>query len=230
MSLKEGLHIHRLTDFNLQSICKYDFVVLGGVFCSLTGVDNNIDSYLDICEKIRIENNKVRIYFQQPFYCKETSDLFADIIIKVSEMSLIDGVLVNSPSIVRYFDDSIEMVISRFAVGKRKRINHYFYDLLSDRNIIAMECFEADTELMADVKQYSNLPIWVREGRMQFPPKCFMKNASGPCTNQTKDCRTCVYQQDKNDMRAAEQDGILARLKYYKNCDSIIHNVSGYEI
>lgn len=229
MSLKEGLHIHRLTDFNMGIIRNYDFVVMGGVFCALAGIDNNIDSYLDICKKIRIDNALTQIYFQQPFYCREDNDLFIDIIISASKLSLIDGVLVNSPVTVRYFNDDIKIVISRFAIGKRKRANHYFYDLLSDRNIIAMECFEADTELMADVRQYSNLPIWVREGKRQFPPKCFMKNDSGPCKNEAKGYMTCAYQKNKNIIETGELNSIIDRT-YFKNCDSIIHNASGYEI
>jgi len=229
MSLKEGLHIHNLTDFNISDIHNYDFVVLGGVFCSLTRIDNNINSYLDICEKIKTDYEKVKIYFQQPFYTKENIDLFTNTIIKAGKTALIDGVLVNSPGIVRYFNDDIEIVISRFAVGKRKRTNQYFYDFLADYNVIGMECFAADTELIADVKQYRNLPVWVREGRRQFPPKCFMKNNSAPCTNEQNECTACVYQRNKQNVKpaVAEQD---ISMSYFEGCDSIIHNVSGFEI
>ncbi len=241
MLQKKGLHIHQLTDFNIQNISGYNIVVLGGVFCPILRVDNNMKWIAQICEKIKGENKLVRIYIQQPFYLLENSGPFSDFINNTRNMELIDGVLVNSPGAVRHFSEDTEIIVSRFTVGKRKRVNRYFYDLLSGFNVIAVECFAGDSELIEDVREHSNLPLWIREGEgrlYSFSSKCILEKYLGYCTNKPDKCASGAYfiKSSKHNARFvlsghSTYTGTSTPVHdYLVGCDSIIYNAGGFEI
>jgi len=241
MKVKKGLHVHQYIDFNIKDISNYDIIILGGVFCTLSRVDNNRSGTLNICEKIKNMNRQVKIYIQQPFYLMKDSDLFVDFIIKAKKNTLIDGVLLNSLGAARCFNDDTEIVISRFTIGKRKRVNRYFYDLLKGCNVVAMECFATDDSLIDNVRQYCDLPLWIREGvgqQYSFSSKCILQKYLGHCTNEPSKCIAGIYLlESKNYNTGFVLSGHLtytetsARVQdYHGRCETIIYNAGGFEI
>ncbi|NJD03764.1 MAG: hypothetical protein FIA99_14470 [Ruminiclostridium sp.] len=237
-----GLHIHQFKTINNELLPQYDFYILGSVLCPLCRADMTGNEIKQACKSIRQAQYDKKIYIQQPFYVLDNSKRFIKLIKELYTDKLIDGIIVNSPGILKCFgNDGIEIIFSRFAIRKRRRTNQYLYRYLADYNIEAFECFANDTELINDLKSFNKSKLWLREETgtfCAFSSNCLVKQYLDHCTNEPGKCASGAYE-----LKNEKQNAIFIISGHFiftsnsikiqpgnMDSDSIISNAGGFEL
>ena len=243
-NLLRGLHIHQFQTINRELLSQYDFFILGSVLCPMCRADMTGNEIRQACENIRESQYDKKIYIQQPFYVLDNSERFIKLIKELYVNKLIDGIIVNSPGILKSFgNDGMEFIFSRFAIRKRRRTNQYLYKYLMDYNIEAFECFANDTELINDLKSFKNVKskLWLREEEgtfCAFSSNCLVKQYLGHCTNEPGKCASGAYEL-KNEKQNANfiisghfifTSNLMRIQPDNMDSNSIICNAGGFEL
>lgn len=237
-----GLHIHQFKTINQELLPQFDFYILGSVLCPLCRADIPGNNIRLACENIRESQCGKKIYIQQPFYVLDNSERFIKLIKELHRIQLIDGIIINSPGILKcFFNDDLEIIFSRFAIRKRRRTNKYLYSFLADFNVKAFECFANDKELINDLKSFNKFKLWLREEAgtfCTFSSNCLVKQYLNHCTNEPEKCASGVYELKNNKENACF---IIAGHFIFTsnptkiqpdnmNSDSIVCNAGGFEL
>ncbi len=242
----KAIHFHTIPNGTLNRCAYYDYVILGGVLCRLTLAHNNMPQLEETCAKIKNTYHK-KVCIQQPFYLEENGAKFLQLINDLSNKQLIDGIIVNSPGILKYIKNlGIEIVMSRFSIGKRKKINSYFCNLLDNNNVSAIELFSDDYDLIKEIKKFTKLMIWGRYNDSifnSFSNKCFIKNYLKKCTNDSEQCGLGSYKLYSKNTSVNNSELIISghfvyledkqkKIKKTNNneFDTVIYNSSEFEL
>ena len=190
------LHIHNFNESVKKDLTAFNALIIGGVFCEKVRIDHYLDKLMDCISGIK-NSFTGDIFVQEPFFVfGNEEDKLVHAIEKMATEELINGVIVNSFGHVTNFNShtNLKFVFSRFGIGKRKRTNSHFLNLLLSNNIKTIECFEYDKDLINDILSSDvNIDLWVRKSDLKlnsFSRYCFIKKYTNECMQNNAECQT----------------------------------------